>query len=213
MIIWNIFSAGGLAMFPLLLLALVALAVIFDKIFTLKKNLKLPQDLLNIQQNPDFSANELEAKIAKISDQNFYRPFFLTFLQYRKKPIWQLENFLENEAKKLEEKFAQNLWLLETIITAAPLLGLLGTIIGMMSSFRIIGEAGVVNPVGVSAGVAESLIATAFGLIIAMLALFAFNFFEKVRNQKLDELERIASLLVLGEKIDQEQDQKEFFKK
>ena len=55
-------------------------------------------------------------------------------------------------------------------MTAAPLLGLLGTIIGMMHSFRLIGGQGVVNPTGVTGGVAQALIATAIGLVIALAA-------------------------------------------
>lgn len=99
------------------------------------------------------------------------------------------ENKIVIEAKKLEKKLHSGLWILETIITAAPLLGLLGTIIGMMSSFKLIGENGLVNPSGVTAGVAESLIATAYGLVIAVFSLFAFNYFSEKKEQIMDEIE------------------------
>ncbi len=201
MTVWQIFLSGGYVMLPLLLLALTCLAVIFDKIFTLKKNLKLPASLISVVKNHQFNQTDFESEISELSANNFYRQFFVAFNQNRNQPSEQLKAFLEEEAKELETKMSANLWLLETIITSAPLLGLLGTIIGMMSSFKILGEAGVVNPVGVSAGVAESLIATAFGLVIALIALFAFNFFEKINNQKLDELERIASRLAAAAKI------------
>jgi biopolymer transport protein ExbB len=82
------------------------------------------------------------------------------------------------------------------------LIGLLGTIIGMMSSFKIIGNNNLLNPQGVTAGVAESLIATGFGLAIAIIALFAFNFFSRQQNYTIDEMERLANKLIDHIKID-----------
>jgi biopolymer transport protein ExbB len=107
-----------------------------------------------------------------------------------------LANFeieISNQAKKIEKKLNSFLWFLETIITAAPLLGLLGTIIGMMSSFKLIGENDLVNPVGITAGVAEALIATAYGLIIAIFSLFAFNYFSQKKDEILDEIEHFSN--------------------
>ena len=86
--------------------------------------------------------------------------------------------------------------MLETIVTAAPLLGLLGTITGMMHAFNLIGTNGLVDPTGVTGGVAQALIATALGLFIAVIALFAFNFFSRRQSQMLDEMERLGTRLV-----------------
>ena len=108
---------------------------------------------------------------------------------FRDYSIEHIESMLVFEAKKFEKNFNKNLWILETIITSAPLLGLLGTIFGMSSSFKIIGENNLGNASGITAGVAESLIATAFGLIVALIALFAFNYFSKIQNQILDDME------------------------
>jgi biopolymer transport protein ExbB len=93
---------------------------------------------------------------------------------------------------------------LETIVTAAPLMGLVGTIGGMMHSFHLIGANGLVNPTGVTGGVAQALIATALGLIIALVALFGFNFFAKLQSQTLDEMERLGTRLVDHIRIDQQ---------
>ncbi|MGP8089552.1 MAG: MotA/TolQ/ExbB proton channel family protein, partial [Syntrophobacteraceae bacterium] len=91
---------------------------------------------------------------------------------------------------------SRGLWMLETTVTAAPLLGLLGTITGMMHAFNLIGNNGLVDPTGVTAGVAQALIATALGLFIAVIALFAFNFFSRRQSQVLDEMERLGTRLV-----------------
>ncbi len=88
------------------------------------------------------------------------------------------------------------LWILETVVTAAPLLGLLGTITGMVRAFRLFGDGGLVDPSGVTGGVAEALIATALGLFIALVALFAFNFFSHRQAEILDEMERLGTRII-----------------
>lgn len=84
---------------------------------------------------------------------------------------------------------SRGFWVLETIVTAAPLLGLLGTIVGMMHSFQLFGGNGLVNPGGVTGGVAQSLVATAIGLVVALFALFAFNYFSRRLERLIDDLE------------------------
>jgi biopolymer transport protein ExbB len=101
------------------------------------------------------------------------------------------------------------LWILETVVTAAPLMGLLGTITGMMQAFKVIGGAGLVAPTQVTSGVAQALIATALGLLIAIFALFGFNFFARVQSQALDRMERLGSKLVDHIRLDQENSDRE----
>ncbi|MCE1243940.1 MAG: MotA/TolQ/ExbB proton channel family protein [Oryzomicrobium sp.] len=114
----------------------------------------------------------------------------------RGQPAWWVESRAGDEAQIIEKTLSRGLWVLETIVTAAPLLGLLGTITGMMHSFNLIGAGGLVDPTGVTGGVAQALIATALGLFIAILALFAFNFFSRRQSQALDEMERLGTRLV-----------------
>src|SRR5947208_3276532 len=80
----------------------------------------------------------------------------------------------------------RGLWVHETVVTAAPLMGLLGTIMGMMAAFKVIGGSGLVAPTQVTSGVAQALISTALGLLIALPALFGFNFFARMQSRTLD---------------------------
>jgi biopolymer transport protein ExbB len=91
----------------------------------------------------------------------------------------------------------KRLTILDTIITLAPLLGLLGTITGMISSFGIMSEAGLGQPHAVTGGVAEALIATAAGLLIAILTLIPYNYFSNRAERELEEIEYYASRLEL----------------
>ena len=110
--------------------------------------------------------------------------------------MWWVESRAAAEASLIERSLGRWLWVLETIVTAAPLLGLLGTIIGMIRAFRLFGAEGLVDPRGVTGGVAEALVATAAGLFIAIVALLAFNYFSQRLAQVMDELEQLGTRLV-----------------
>lgn len=185
----SIFIKGGIVMVPLSIMAIIALAIIIDKIFFLKKNCQLSAKILANIENPNIDFVKFIEDSKNLSLDNCYYNFFKILANFRDYSIEHIESMLVFEAKKFEKNFNKNLWILETIITSAPLLGLLGTIFGMSSSFKIIGENNLGNASGITAGVAESLIATAFGLIVALIALFAFNYFSKIQNQILDDME------------------------
>jgi len=200
--ILNTAKLGGVMVYPLSLLCIFAIALIVDKILFYKKLVRLPKKLRDIIETYDFSWSELEAELSRLATENSYRKFFIVILQNKKRPIWWLESRAADEAKIIEKNLSKSLWILETIVTVAPLLGLLGTIVGMMSSFKLIGENTLINPVGVTGGVAEALIATAFGLFIAIFSLFAFNYFSRQQDQVMDELERLGTRVIDHIKLD-----------
>jgi biopolymer transport protein ExbB len=83
----------------------------------------------------------------------------------------------------------KRLAVLDTIVTLAPLLGLLGTVLGMISSFRIISVSGTSHPAGITGGVAQALIATASGLAIAIFSLIGYNWCRDKLRQVNEEIE------------------------
>lgn len=191
-------------MIPLSILCIFAIALITDKILFYKKFVQLPQDLLLLVETYGFNWDGLETQLKNLPAENSYRKFFAVILQNKKRPTWWIESRANDEAKLIEKKLSSGLWILETVITAAPLLGLLGTIVGMMTSFKLIGENSLVNPVGITGGVAEALIATGFGLFIAIFSLFAFNYFSRKQDQVVDELERLGTRIIDHIKLDQQ---------
>lgn len=209
----NLIKAGGITMIPLAFLAVIALAIIIDKIIFYRKLVNIPQGLIDLIEKYNFDWQLLKNNLKQLPSHNCYRQFFEIIFDIQDQdpanksspkeiPVWWIESRTNDQAKVIEKKLNSSLWLLETIITASPLLGLFGTIIGMMTSFKIIGSSTIINPTAVSAGVAESLIATGFGLLIAIIALFAFNYFSRLQNQTLDEMERLATKLIDHIKID-----------
>jgi biopolymer transport protein ExbB len=189
--------------YPIAGLALVASCVIADKAFVYWRYVRLPPKLLDLIETYDFAWAELQEGLERLGPRNYFRRFFLTIAANRQKPTWWVESRASDEAQQIEQALMRGLWVLETTVTAAPLLGLLGTIVGMMQSFGLIGASGLVDPTAVTAGVAEALIATALGLAVALFALFAFNYFSHLQSQRHDELERLGTRLVDRIRMDQ----------
>ena len=78
---------------------------------------------------------------------------------------------------RVQHQLNQNLWVLDTIVTAAPLLGLLGTILGIFDTFTALAKSGISDPQGVSAGIGTALLATAIGIGTALICLIVYNAF------------------------------------
>src|SRR4029077_9683345 len=97
-------------------------------------------------------------------------------LEHFSNPVTEMELSMKNRAEEWMPVLEKRIEVLDTVITAAPLMGLLGTITGMMASFRVLSEKGVNEPNAITGGVAEALIATATGLVIALVCLIAYNY-------------------------------------
>lgn len=93
----------------------------------------------------------------------------------------------------LKAKLQRRLWMLDTAVTAAPLLGLLGTIFGITETFTSLAQTGISDPAGVSAGIGTALFATALGIAIALYGLFFFNLFQS-QVERISEHLRIIIL-------------------
>jgi biopolymer transport protein ExbB len=187
---------GGATIYPLLLLALVAAVVIVEKGFVFAARTRLPRAVLAAVEDDSVAWDDLEQRLSAFSPQNYFGRFLRVIADNRKRPAWWLESRAAEEASQIEQSLGRWLWVLETTVTAAPLLGLLGTITGMIRAFKLFGTEGLVDPRGVTGGVAEALIATAVGLFIALVALFAFNYFSHRQAQVMDEMEQLGTRLV-----------------
>jgi len=201
--LWTALQAGGAAIYPLLALAVVAAVIIVEKGFVYATRTHLPPALIRTIESSGFKWGDLELQLADVNSKLYAGRFLRVLVESRRQPGWWVESRAGDEASVIEKALARWTWVLETIVTAAPLLGLLGTITGMIRSFRLFGDQGLVDPAGVTGGVAEALIATAVGLFIALAALFAFNFFSQRRAQLMDELERLGTRLVDRIRLDQ----------
>jgi biopolymer transport protein ExbB len=201
---WEALRFGGPLVYPLLFLGVLAIIIILDRAVAYYRYLRLPAALLELVETYGFAWEDLNRQLNVLTTANAYRQFFGVIAENRHQPAWWVESRAGDEAGNIERLLGRGLWVLETVVTAAPLMGLLGTITGMMQAFRVIGGSGLVAPTQVTAGVAQALIATALGLLIAIIALFGFNFFARMQSHTLDRMERLGSKLVDRIRLDQE---------
>src|SRR5712692_3345191 len=201
---WEALRFGGAMVYPLLLVGALALVIIVDRAVVYRRMLRLPRRMLDLVETYEFSWSELEAGLQTLSASNAYRRFLGVIAENRTRPAWWVESRAGDEAGNIEKHLSRGLWMLETVVTGAPLMGLLGTLTGMMQAFKVIGASSLVAPTQVTAGVAQALIATALGLLIAILALFGFNFFARMQSQAVDRMERLGSRLVDHIRLDEE---------
>jgi len=201
---WAALKFGGAMVYPLLLLGGLALIIIVDRAVVYSAMLRIPRKLVDLVEAYDFSWSELESGILQLAAANAYRRFLGVVSANRNRPAWWIESRAGDEAANIEKTLNRGLWVLETVVTGAPLMGLLGTITGMMQAFKVIGASSLVAPTQVTAGVAQALIATALGLLIAIFALFGFNFFARMQSHAVDRMERLGSRLLDHIRLDQQ---------
>ena len=201
---WQALKLGGAMVYPLLALGALGLIIIVDRAVVYARLLRLPRNLLELVETYEFSWSELEAGLFRLPAGNAYRRFLGVIASNRTRPAWWVESRAGDEAGSIEKTLNRGLWMLETVVTGAPLMGLLGTITGMMQAFKVIGASSLVAPTQVTAGVAQALIATALGLLIAIFALFGFNFFARLQSYAIDRMERLGSRLTDHIRLDQE---------
>lgn len=177
--IGNLFAAGGVVMWPLLGFSILAIALIIERCaFWFRVNRRQPRvvrDAMSLYQHDPATAL---IKLKQNADLPIAR-IFLTALELEQPTPEEFRLALESEAQAEIPTLKRFNTLFETIISLSPLLGLLGTVLGLINSLASlrIGEIGGGQAAGVTAGISEALVSTAAGLIVAIFTLFFANAF------------------------------------
>jgi biopolymer transport protein ExbB len=190
----HIFKKGGPIMYPLLLASILALGTVIERLFFLARE-RARRDPKALE---DFFAaigrGELAEALRISQGTRFYVVRALGYaLGHRDTSLPSA--LLYAQAQELK-RFRRGVPVLDTVITLAPLLGLLGTVTGMMGSFSLIGGE-LSAPGAITGGIAEALIATAFGLGIAITSLIPFNFLNARAEEARHEVESASTQLEL----------------
>jgi biopolymer transport protein ExbB len=188
----HIFIKGGPIMWPMLAASVVGLAVVIERvIFLLNEQRKRSPKTVN-RFFQEVAKGNLPGAIAIANDSKDAICKTMGFaLENREASLSHALTYAETRTLK---RYRRGIAVLDTVITLAPLLGLLGTVTGMMGSFAVIGG-DLSSPGAITGGIAEALIATAFGLIIAIVCLIPFNYL----NNRIEGVE--TELLAAGEQL------------
>ena len=187
---YELMIKGGPVMWPLLACSVVALAVVFERLLfwlvvSIRKNQKLVNRIFTLTEEGDFDTAINEGQ----STRCLVCRILTAGLAHRN---YGLVQSLEAAAMHEVEKMKRYLSVLDTIITLAPLLGILGTVSGIIISFDLLGTAGIEDPKAVTGGIAQALLTTAAGLAIAIVALLPYN----ALTRKVEKVTRYLEQLV-----------------
>ena len=191
-----ILFSGGLIIWPIILLSIISLAIIIEKSWNLAKDMVLPRDLTKdvISQIEKKSlTNEMKEKMAYDSIQG---TIFFDLLEEKIKSKTNLRLRAEEIGRFEINKLEKFMTLLGTIASVSPILGLLGTVTGMISIFSNLLVVGT-NSIGpLAGGIAEALVTTAAGLIVAIPSLIFYRSFNRTIDNYSLELEEESNKLI-----------------
>ena len=170
--------AGGPFMWPLLACSVLIITISVERLWFLQERLVTPNGLTNQIVNlfnKNLINNKQSSEIAELSSLGF---LLVSVIQYKDLPRQNLESKIEEKAIEVKFLLERNLNMLGTIATISPLLGLLGTVVGMITAFTGLTETSGANPDLLAQGISQALITTAFGLFIAVPGLVLHKYFE-----------------------------------
>lgn len=189
---FTFFQRGGPLMWPLLICSLTGLTVTFERLFAFWRYdsanfyfRNLQQELMELVSQGRFdAAHKAACEVAA--------PICRVFGEALSKREIDFAEALQMAAQLELDKLRRGLSLLDTAITVGPMFGILGTVTGTIKTFNVLGATGMDNPLGATAGIAEALITTVGGLVVAIVCLFPFNFFVSQIKRRTVELEQAA---------------------
>jgi biopolymer transport protein ExbB len=172
---WEIVRAGGPMMWPIILCSIAAAAIVLERLWTLQDRRVLPKELTGKVWQL-IESNQINDKVIAALEQNSPLGRVLAAgLANRHRSREAMMERLEDAGRHVIHELERFLNTLGTIAGISPLLGLLGTVTGIIKSFNAIQAGGMGDPRALSGGIAEALICTAAGLIVAIPALFAYR--------------------------------------
>lgn len=187
----DIIVKGGPVMIPLLFISVLALAVSLERLWYFFSTRVDSDDLmdevrLNLTQGKVMQA----VQVAKRSKSQV-AALIATAVAYSDLPLDQLKEKLEDVGRAELFKMERRMVLLESVVNIAPLLGLLGTVTGIIRSFNVLGALeGLATPQDLSLGVAEALITTAAGLSIAIPAMAVYHWLSSIIDRRVADMNR-----------------------
>jgi biopolymer transport protein ExbB len=193
------FYQGGPIMYPLLFCSLLSLTVIIERgIFWIREKRSRDRRSLDMFMTLVEENNLDGAKEVVQSTNDFVIRVMVCGILHRE---FSLRDALQMRADEEIARMKRYLPVLDTMITLSPLLGILGTVIGIIYSFQMLGTLGVEHPRLITVGIAQALITTAFGLIIAIFSLIPYNYFlSKVEKAALEVEQYGTNLEIILEK-------------
>lgn len=193
---YEIVVAGGWLMIPILLCSVVAIAIVFERSWTLSASSITPQNLLSSVWKNYRSKKLTVDRIIELRNDSPLGEIFAAGLANLKHGRAVMKDAMEEAGNKVTHDLERFLSVLGTIATVSPLLGLLGTVLGMIEVFSEIMISGTGNAGVLAGGISKALITTAAGLSVAIPAMVFHRHFERKIDGIVVEMEQQSTRLV-----------------
>ncbi len=196
----SFFMKGGPVMYPLLVCSILAVTVIIDRFIfwareDIRRNARLVDEVMELCRKGDWEG--VKEKVQ--GSRDYVIRILVSGIVHRD---FSMLKAMESAAAEEIKQMRRHMAVLDTMITVAPLLGIFGTVLGIITSFELLGAGGIEDPQAVTGGIAQALITTAAGLGIAILSVFPYNYFNsRVENAVLIIEKYATSLEIVFEKI------------
>ncbi len=188
--------AGGWIMIPLLICSAMAMAIVAERFWSLRKKSVIPGDLGDQVQSWALSRKLDENHIRALAENSPLGRILAAALRNRSRSRDIIKEAVEDTGRHVVHDLERFLNSLGTIAGIAPLLGLLGTVVGMIRVFGDIREYGVGDANVLAGGISQALVTTAFGLIIAIPSYFFYRYFKgRVQRFVIDMEEQAIDLI------------------
>jgi biopolymer transport protein ExbB len=193
--VWEIIQAAGWPIWPLILTSIIGVAIILERFWSLRKSQIIPDGLM-VEIKTMIKQNNLDNnKVNILKNSSPLGDILAVAIAKRKDSVEEIKSALDERAGFIVHNLERYLGVLVTIATVAPLLGLFGTIIGMVELFSSFTSSG--HDVAVFArGISIALYNTAGGIVVAVPAMIAYRFFRSKIDNYLNEMEHYAIQIV-----------------
>ena len=193
---FELIKSGGLMMAPLILCSVLALAIIVERFWSLQRKRVLPPDLVSQVWRVARDKMLNEADLQRLKDSSLLGFVLAAGLANSHHGRDVMKECIEEAGRQVVNELEKFINTLGTIASVSPLLGLLGTVIGMIQAFTAIVAQGVGDPAVLAEGISVALITTATGLTVAIPSLIFHRYFERLVDEYVVEMEAQALKLV-----------------
>jgi len=191
-----IILSGGIIIWPIILLSIISLAIVLEKLWNLARDIIIPRNLTENLISLVSEDSLSEKKIKKMSNDSVLGNIFAHLIKEKNKDKASLRLKAEEVGRFEVNRLEQYLSLLGTIATVSPILGLLGTVMGMINIFSNLLESNLGSVSPLAGGIAEALVTTAAGLFVAIPTLIFYRHFSRTIENYSLELEEESNKLI-----------------
>ncbi len=188
---------GGIMMYPLILCSIILVGIAIERFIVLRKA-NIDGDVL-LDEVKELYQGKGDPTQAILQCEKTGGPvgrIFARGLKNSSRSAERIEMAMEQEAANEQPNLDANLPIIKTIVNIAPLLGLLGTIAGMIGSFRAAKATGLSNPTEILGGISEALVSTASGITLAIIGFICYNYFANQSKKIVEDMEYYGAELV-----------------